>query len=163
MKSGDILFWFEDDWIIKNEKYNIDDYLININEQKFSELFENPQNDEKMIMWLNMDISLQRQYNKIPKVFQVPTILYTRFDLDVPEIIKYNYERKEIAKMKQIIDEESALYNSMLWNFDRVKYDAELKENNKDNNNLKIKYLVSGWEDNNDIVDEIILFNAKNK
>ena len=148
--------------MIKNEKYTIDDYLLNITEENFAKLFKNPEDDEKMIMFLNMDISLQRQYYKIPQKFKVPTILYTRFDLDIPSIIQLNYDRKDIAKMKQIITQDDALYNSMIWNFDRVKYDAILKEQNKDNNYLKIKYLVSGWENNDDIIDEVILFKTKN-
>ena len=49
----------------------------------------------------------------------------------------------------------------MIWNFERVKYDAKLKKENKNTNNLKIKYLITGWEDNNDIIDEIILFKFK--
>jgi hypothetical protein len=45
----------------------------------------------------------------------------------------------------------------MIWNFDRVKFDAKLKKENADNNKLHIKYLVSGWEDNQDIVDNIVV------
>ena len=78
--------------------------------------------------------------------------------MNVEDIIKLNYERKEIAKMKQIITEDDALYNSMIWNFDRIKYDYELKRANESNNFLKIKYLVSGWEDYQDIVDNVIIF-----
>ena len=45
--------------------------------------------------------------------------------------------------MKQIINKDDALYNSMIWNFDRIKFDAKLKKVNLSNNNLHIKYLVS--------------------
>ena len=44
------------------------------------------------------DINLQKQYRKIPKKFKVPTVLYTRLDLDEKVIIKHNYDRKNIAK-----------------------------------------------------------------
>jgi len=149
--------------MIKNSKYTFDDYLLNVTEERFSELFSDPNDDEKTIIWLNMDLSLQRQYYKIPKIMKVYTVLYTRFDLDVPSIIEHNYNRRDVAKMKQIINENDALYNSMIWNFDRVKYDAILKKENEGNMNLKIKYLVSGWEDDNDLVDEVILFMNKNR
>ena len=43
----------------------------------------------------------------------------------------------------------------MIWNFDRVKFDAKLKENNA--KKLKIKYIVSGWENYLDVVDEVKL------
>lgn len=61
--------------------------------------------------------------------------------------------------MKKIFSENDAMQNSMVWNFERVKYDAMLKDKNKKKhkNKLKIKYLISGWENYNDIVDEIIL------
>ena len=150
------------DIMVKNPKYDIDNYLLKINDARLQELFTDPQEAEKQVLYLIMDFYLQKQYYKIPKVFKTKTILYTRLDLDVPSIIKGNYKRKEIAVMKQIINESDALYNSMIWNFDRIKYDAILKNANKNNNFLKIKYLVSGWEDYNDIVDEVILFKYKN-
>jgi len=148
---------------VKNEKYNVDDYLLNITNDKFEELFDNQGDDEKQIIYLVFDLSIQKQHYKIPTKFKVPTYLYTRLDLDVSTIIKYNYERKEIAKMKQIITKDDALFNSMQWNFDRIKYDALLKENNNDNKNLKIKYLVSGWEDMQDVVDNVIIIIEKYK
>ena len=58
--------------------------------------------------------------------------------------------------MKKIFSENDALQQSMVWNFERVKYDAMLKSKNK--KLLKIKYLVSGWEDIADVYDEVILF-----
>ena len=42
-----------------------------------------------------------------------------------------------------------------MWNFERVKYDAMLMDNNK--KLLKIKYLISVMENNQDIIDEVIL------
>jgi len=45
-----------------------------------------------------------------------------------------------------------------MWNFERVKYDAMLKDNNK--KLLKIKYLISGWGDKQDIINEVILFKS---
>ena len=154
--------------IVKNKKYNVDKHLININEKRFNKLFDDIGDDEKQIIYLTFDFYLQRNSESIPTKFKVPSYLYTRFDLDVETIIQYNYERKAIAEMKQmkqITSKDDALLNSMIWNFDRVKFDAELKEKNKDDNNLHIKYLVSGWEDFQDIVDNIIVikYNINNK
>lgn len=144
--------------MIKNKKYNVDKHLLNINESTFSKLFDDLNDDTKSIIYLVVDMSLQRQHNKIPDKFKIPTFLYTRLDLDVPSLIKNNYDRKDIAKMKQIFTTNDALQNSMIWNFDRVKYDAHLMESNKNNNNLKIRYLVSGWENYQDIIDCLISF-----
>lgn len=149
--------------LIKNsDKYDIDNYLLNINNERLQTLFDNPSDDEKSILYLVMDLNLQKQHFKIPSKFSVPTVLYTRLDLEIESVLKLNYNRKDIAAMKKIFSENDALQNSMVWNFDRVKFDALLKKANKDNHNLKIKYLVSGWEDYDDILDEIILFNYKN-
>ena len=63
--------------------------------------------------------------------------------------------------MKKIFSENDALMQSMFWNFDRIKYDAKLKKENKDTNKLQIKYLISGWENLNDIVDEVKLHYIK--
>lgn len=150
--------------LVKDKKYDVDNYLLNINEDRFSKLFNDPHDDEKQLIYLVMDVSLQRQYYKIPTLFKTLTYLYTRLDLDVQSVIKYNYERKEIAKMKQIISKDDALLNSMVWNFDRIKYDAELKKENENNKFLKIKYLITGWEDYDDIVDNVIvIIYKKNK
>jgi hypothetical protein len=144
--------------LVKNKKYDVDKHLFEINEERFSKLFDNnPDDDEKQIIYLVFDVSIQRQHYKIPKKFKIPTYLYTRLDMDVSSIIKWNYDRTDISKMKQILSKDDALFQSSLWNFDRVKYDAELKEINSDN--LHIKYLISGWEDLQDVVDNVkILF-----
>ena len=107
--------------IIKNKKYDVDNYLININQERFDKLFIDPSNDEIQIIYLVVDFYLQKNSNLIPIKFKIPTYLYTRLDLDVKSIIKYNYKRKEIAEMKQIMNEDDALHNSMIWNFDRIK------------------------------------------
>ena len=138
--------------------HDINKFLLKINNTRLQTLFDNPTDTEKTILYLIMDLNLQKQYHKIPKKFKVPTILYTRLDLDEKLVIKHNYNRRNIAKMKKIFSENDALMQSMIWNFERVKYDSQLKKTNKNTNKLKIKYLISGWEDNNDIIDEVYLF-----
>lgn len=116
---------------IKNNKYDVDKYLFKINNKRFQELFlSNSSNYDvgKNIIYLVFDINLQKQYHKIPKKFKVPTVLYTRLDLDEKLVIKHNYDRKNIAKMKKLFSENDALQSSMIWNFERVKYDAKLKK-----------------------------------
>ena len=150
-------------WKLKNnkgyetfiKKYNVDDHLINITEKKFAIFFDKPAEEEKQAIFFCFDLSIQKQYDKIPNTFTIPTILFTRLDIDEESVIKYNYHRKEIAKMKQIINEDDALYNSMIWNFDRVKHDALLRKNDKNNGMLKFRYIVSGWENSQDICDEV--------
>lgn len=145
------------DKMVKNKKYNVDDHLINITEERFSKLFDNLEDAEKHIIYLVHDFYMQKHSDLIPTKFKVPTYLYTRLDLDAESVIKYNYKRKEIAEMKQIMNEDDALLNSMIWNFDRVKFDAKLKKENEGNDLLHIKYIISGWEDYKDIIDNIIL------
>ena len=61
--------------------------------------------------------------------------------------------------MKKIFSENDALQQSMMWNFDRVKYDNMLINKNKKKKLLKIKYIISGWENYQDLIDEVILLN----
>jgi hypothetical protein len=140
-------------WI---KKYDINDYLLNINNTKLQELLNKAGEEEVNIVYLIMDFYLQKNYILIPDKFKIRTILFTRLDLDVKSIIKFNYNRKDVAEMKKIFSENDALQNSMVWNFDRVKYDAYLKE--KNDNRLKIKYIISSWENFEDVIDEVKLF-----
>ena len=148
--------------IKNNKKYNVDKHLFNITNNRLQEIFDNKiGDDEKMILYWIMDIHFQKQYHKIPKKFKTKTVLFTRLDLEEKSIINQNYNRRSIAKMKNIITKNDALYNSMIWNFERIKYDSQLRKANKDNKYLQIKYLISGWENLDDIVDEVILFIKK--
>lgn len=140
--------------IIKN--YDVDNYMININNERLQTLINDNTNNGKQALWYVIDFYMQKQYNKIPSKFKIPTVIYTRLDLDVISIVKQNYDRTDIASMKKIFSDNDALQQSMIWNFERVKYDSMLKNKNK--KLLKIKYLISGWENNDDIVDEVILF-----
>ena len=42
--------------------------------------------------------------------------------------------------MKKLFSKNDALQASMVWNFERVKYDSKLKKANKNTDKLKIKY-----------------------
>lgn len=139
------------------KKYNIDDYMININDDRLRELLKDDSPSGYSATWYAIDYNFQKQYSDIPTVFKVPTILYTKLDLDLKSIIELNYDRTDIAEMKKIFSKNDAMTNSMVWNFDRVKHDAFLKQQNEGNDMLTIKYLISGWEDYQIIVDEIIL------
>ena len=141
------------------KKYDVDNYMININNKRLQTLINDNSDSGIQALWFVIDFNIQKQYDKIPTKFKVPTILYTRLDLDVKLIVEQNYNRTDIASMKQIFSENDALEHSMVWNFERIKYDAMLKDNNK--RLLKIKYLISGWEDKHDIINEVILFKDK--
>jgi len=140
------------------KKYDVDNYMININNDRLQTLINDNSDSGIQALWYVIDFNMQKQYNKIPTKFKVPTILYTRLDLDVKSIVEQNYDRTDIASMKQIFSENDAMQQSMMWNFERVKYDAMLKDNNK--KLLKIKYLISGWGDKQDIINEVILFKS---
>lgn len=143
------------EWI-KNKKYHdIDKYVFNITKSRFDKLFDNITNDELTIIYNIIDIYLQKNHNKIPKKFKTDTLLFTQLDLDMEGIIKYNYDRKDLAKMKKILTKDDALFNSMVWNMDRVKLDNLLLKKNKEN--LRIKYIISGLNNFQDIIDEVKL------
>jgi probable phosphoglycerate mutase len=144
--------------LVRDNKYNVSDHLLDITEQRFAQLFDNSDDNAIQAIYLCFDMSIQRQWEKIPDTFLIPTILFTRLDIDMEQVIKYNYARKEIAAMKQIINENDALYNSMMWNFERVKYDAMLRKNDQQNGMLRLRYMVTGWEDIQDLCDEICSF-----
>ena len=127
-----------------SKNYDIDDYFLKINNSRLQEIINQRNNkEESLILMLIVDLSLRKQYKKIPKVFKVPTYLFTRFDLSAKDIIKHNFDRKEIADMKGIMSKDDALFNSLMSNIARVQYDDILIKKNKDNNNLRIQYLAS--------------------
>ena len=113
-------------------------------------------NEEKHIIDLLINLQLRKQYDKIPKVYKIPTYLFTRLDIytivDISNIytIKLNFERKDIADMKGILTPDDAIYTSMMQNITRVQYDTELMQLNKKNNNLRIHYAIA-FENNEDI------------
>jgi len=139
------------------KKYDVDKYMIKINNDRLQILINDNSDEGIQALWYVIDFYMQKQYDKIPIKFKIPTIIYTRLDLDVKSIIEHNYDRTDIANMKKIFSENDAMQQSMMWNFDRIKYDDMLKTKNK--KNLKIKYIISGWEDNMDIINEVILLN----
>ena len=117
---------------------------------------DNENNEEKNIIDLLINFQLRKQYDKIPKVYKIPTYLFTRLDIytivDISNIytIKLNFERKDIADMKGILTPDDAIYTSMMQNITRVQYDTELMQLNKKNNNLRIHYAIA-FENNEDI------------
>jgi hypothetical protein len=143
-----------------SNRWNVDDYYLGINEERFEELVAaNLKGDEESkianeIIYLLFDRYLQLQHDKIPYVFRIPTYLFSRLDLDSDSIINLNYDRKEIADMKAIVSENDALYNSMMWNFHRVKLDKGILEKNKDQDGfLRIHYIIAGIQDHNVVLD----------
>jgi len=135
------------------KKYDIENYYINPTNESVRTLLKNPGKVELEVLYHISDMMLQKQWAEIPNTFKIPTILFSRLDMDVDSIIKLNFERKAVADMKGIVDKESALYTSMMWNFDRVKYDKNLLDLNKDN--LQIKYYIAGLEDDRNLRDAV--------
>lgn len=81
-------------WI---KKYDINDYLLNIDNKRFQELLKKGGEEEINIVYLTLDFYLQKNSNLIPNRFKTHITLFTRLDLGVKNIIKYNYDRKDIA------------------------------------------------------------------
>ena len=137
-------------WKYISENYDPNDYFFEINDNRLNELFDKNGDEEKNIIDLLINLQLRKQYNKIPKVYKVPTYLFSRLDMDSVSTIKLNFERKDIADMKGILSPDDAIYTSMMWNIARVQYDRELIELNKANNNLRIHHMVA-FEINEDV------------
>ena len=137
-------------WKYISENYDPNDYFFEINDDRLNELFDKNGDEEKDIIDLLINLQLRKQYNKIPKIFKVSTYLFSRLDMDSISTIKQNFERKDIAKMKGILSPDDAIYTSMMWNIARVQYDRELIELNKENNNLRIHFIVA-FENNENI------------
>lgn len=141
-----------------SQKYDIDNYLININNTRLKQIQQNKSNEEeKTILYLIMNYNIRKQYEKIPKIFKIPTHLFTRLDLNISGVLERNFERKSIADMKEIVSTNDAILTSMMWNIARVQYDENLLKENETNNNLRIQYLVGDFEKQNDLnlIDKI--------
>jgi hypothetical protein len=140
----------KDGWKHISKKYEAINYFFEINNERLNELFDRNEDEEKKIINLLINLELRKQYKKIPKKYKKKTYLFTRLDMDSISVIKENFERKAIAEMKGILSPDDAIYTSMMWNIARIQYDKELMELNKENNNLKIHYMI-GFEKNEDI------------
>lgn len=124
-------------------KYPIEDYLLDVNDERLTELFSKRENNaEKEILYQIYNHTLRKQYDKIPKIFKVKTHLFSRLDLDAVTTIEANFERKAIADIKGYMHQNDALYGAMIWNFARTKYDDELLKLNADTNLLRIHYFI---------------------
>jgi hypothetical protein len=127
-------------WGFISKSYDPIDYFFEINDDRLGELFEKNGEEEQNIIDLLINLQLRKQYDKIPKIFKIPTYLFTRLDMDSVSTIKLNFDRKDIADMKGILSPEDAVYTSMMWNIARVQYDRELIDLNSDNDYLRIHY-----------------------
>ena len=152
-------------WKHISKKYNPIDYFFEIDDVKLKELFDTNGEEENNIIDLLINLQLRKQYNIIPTKFKIPTYIFSRLDMDSTSLIKLNFERKEIADMKGILSPDDAIYNSMMWNIARVQYDKELVELNKENDFLRIHYVIA-FEKNEDvrlITDAIKILLCNNK
>ena len=137
-------------WKYISKTYDPIKYFFEINDDRLNELFDKNGEEEKNIIDLLINLQLRKQYDKIPKVFKVPTYLFSRLDMDLMSTIKLNFERKAIADMKGILSPDDAIYTSMMWNIARVQYDKELMNLNKENDFLRIHHIIA-FENNKDI------------
>jgi hypothetical protein len=134
-------------WKFISKTYDPIKYFFEINDEKLNELFEKYGDEEKFIIDLIINLQLRKQYDKIPKIYKVPTYLFSRLDMDSVSTIKNNFDRKDIAQMKSILSPDDAIYASMMWNIAKVQYDKDLIELNKENSNLRIHYMIGFEQD----------------
>jgi hypothetical protein len=137
-------------WKYISSTYDPIDYFFEINDERLNELFDKNGDEEKNIIDLLINLNLRKQYEKIPKIYNIPTYLFSRLDMDSASTIKLNFERKAIADMKGILSPDDAIYASVMWNIARVQYDKELMELNKYNGNLRIHHIIA-FEINEDV------------
>lgn len=129
-------------WKYFSSNYDPINYFFKINDEKLNELFKKNGNEEKNIIELLRNLIVRTQHDKIPKIYKIPTYIFSRLDMDSVSTIEANFERKEIADMKGILSPDDAIYTSMMWNIARVQYDKEILELNKDNNFLTIHHYI---------------------
>lgn len=147
-------------YISASGKYDIT-YMTQLTNEKLQKVLDvikkNPKNceEEKSVLMMMMDYQIRSQYKNIPRKFKIPTTLFRRLDMDIESIIRLNFERKEIRDMKKFVNENDALYNSMMSNFLFIQYDKKISEKNK--KNLKIHYIIGGINDvsKNEIIDAV--------
>jgi len=101
-------------WKYISENYDPNNYFFEINDDRLNELFDKNGDEEKNIIDLLINLQLRKQYNKIPKVYKISSYLFSRLDMDSISIIKLNFERKDIAKIKGILSPDDAIYTSMM-------------------------------------------------
>jgi hypothetical protein len=137
MKSGDILFWFEDDWIIKNNKYNIDHFIEKMNDDTVFHLYQKCkiENLYPMLRGYNFAKMLFSIVEKIPYETKDPEVSikgrYPRTQFDI-YLIKNKMHDDIISEM--MVDtlvfnmkRGSSIHSILLDEFDKKLY----KKNDK--------------------------------
>jgi len=127
------------------KKYDVDNYFININNERLQELIKLQNNKEEgLILLLTSELELRKQYKKIEKTFRkinVPTIIYERFDYNKSATLKRNYENSAIADMKKIASEDDAIVYVAVTAMSKISKIDKMIEKNRNNENLLFHYL----------------------
>jgi hypothetical protein len=143
-------------WEKLNNGYNINKYFLKINNERLQEIISKQNNNEKLILFLVVELELRKQYTKLTNKFTIPTILYIRQDFDYKSIISRNYKTKAIAEMKNIASENDAVIYSCIIQIQRVKEIDKIIYNNKDN--LIVNYIPH--QDNKNLDYGIYIVNS---
>ena len=141
-----------------SKKYSYEEYCKNITNEKLKILQQDDSEEARGVIFGIYDDLLQKNHALVPKIFKIPSILFTRLDMDAKQIIEGQFKRKEVADMKKYFEENDALLGSCMWNFDRVKFNLELAELNKNNNNFETHYYVDEINGQKIFMDRIRLF-----
>jgi hypothetical protein len=135
MKSGDILFWFEDDWIIKNEKYNIEHFINNMNDDIAFHLYQKCKIENLY--------PILRGYNLAKLFFQL--VEKIPFETKDPEVsIKGRYPRTQfdIYLIKEKMHDDiccDMMVDTLVYNMKRGSSINSILQKDFDNNNNNIK------------------------
>lgn len=120
-------------------KYQLDEYLLNITDERLEEVLQNRHDkQEKYMTYCIFNYNLRKQYDKIPKIFKVPTHLFSRLDLHMSGMIGRNFERKEVKDMKGLVTKDDALLQSLMGNIAHVQNDEDILNANGIDTNLSI-------------------------
>jgi hypothetical protein len=123
-------------------KYNVDDYFINLNNKRLQELLlKQKEKEEQLIIFLSVDLNLRKQYQKIPEICKVPTVIYIRLDLNAQAFIERNLKTAAIADMKKLTNEHDTMVYSCVVSIEMVAEIDKVVNKNLKNNNLLVQYL----------------------
>jgi len=129
-----------------SQKYNVDDYFININNDRISDLLKLQHlMEERSILFLSAELELRKQYEKIEACFNhidTPTIIYERFDFNKEATLKRNYQTSAIVDMKKIASEDDAIVYVAVSAMSKIAKIDKMIEQNANNKNLLFQYIL---------------------
>ena len=123
-------------------RYSIDEYFLNLNNNNLQHLLsEQDKKEEKLVLFLAVELNLRKQYKKVPEIFRVPAVLYIRLDLNTKAFVDRNLKTAAIADMKKLTNENDAMIYSCVGSIEKVAEIDKIVNKNIKNNNFIVNYL----------------------